>query len=283
VERAEAEAIYEQGRDAVVGVLLELSAQNERLIGQVERLAARVARQEERIAQLERQAKRSSRNSSQPPSQDPPSVPPRRGKDASGRKPGAQPGHGGKGRPLLAAWAVDEVVEHWPDRCACGHMFSAAERVAAGEPARHQVEELPVMAVRVTEHRCQRVRCPGCARRQTGALPAEVAASAFGPRLQAAVVTLAVRNRISRRDTVELCEQLFSSRISTGTVDAILQRTADALSEPCADLLERVRGAPGVTPLVRSGACESSMRPRRWASKDRHDEAKQAHSRAGHP
>jgi hypothetical protein len=61
--------------------------------------------------------------------------------------------------------------------------------------------------------------------------------------LQAAVVTLAVRNRISRRDTVELCEQVFSARISSGTVDTILTRAGDALLEPCADLLERVRGA----------------------------------------
>jgi uncharacterized protein DUF6444 len=69
VERAEAEAIYDEGREVVVQVLLELSAQNQRLAGHVEQLTARVARQEERIAQLERQAKRSSRNSSQPPSQ----------------------------------------------------------------------------------------------------------------------------------------------------------------------------------------------------------------------
>jgi len=75
VERAEAEAIYEQGRDVVVGVLLELSAQNERLVAQVERLTAQVARQEERIVQLERKTKRSSRTSSQPPSQDPPGAP----------------------------------------------------------------------------------------------------------------------------------------------------------------------------------------------------------------
>ena len=242
MERAEAEAIYDQGRDAVARVLLELSAHNQRLVEQVEALTARVGRQEERIAQLERQGKRSSRNSSQPPSQDPPGAP-KRGKGPSGRQPGAQPGHEGKGRPLLPAWAVDEVVEHWPVDCECGHVFSEAERVAAGEPARHQVEELPVMAVRVTEHRCQRVCCPGCGKRQAAALPAELASSAFGPRLQAAVVTLSVRNRISRRDTVELCEQLFSSRISTGTVEAILARAADALSEPCEDLLERVRGA----------------------------------------
>jgi transposase len=75
VDRGEAEAIYDRGRDVVVGVLLELSARNERLVAQVEALTARVAGQEERIAQLERETRRSSRNSSQPPSQDPPGAP----------------------------------------------------------------------------------------------------------------------------------------------------------------------------------------------------------------
>ena len=262
MERSEAEAIYEQGREAVVAVLLRMDEQ-------IARLEKRVAQQDERIAKLERESKRSSRNSSQPPSQDPPTAP-KRGKDRSGRKAGGQPGHEGKGRPLLPAWAVDEVVEHWPAGCACGHVFYAAERVATGTPVRHQVEELPVMAVRVTEHRCQRVVCPGCGTRQTGALPAEVASSAFGPRLQAAVVTLSVRNRISRRDTVELCEQLFSSRISTGTVDAILTRAADALSEPCADLLERVRDARAVNMDETGWKLRGAQRALWGAFTDRH-------------
>ncbi len=246
MERVEAEAIYAQGRDAVVEVLLALSAQNERLQAQVESLTARVARQEERIAQLERRLNRSSRNSSQPPSADPPGVPPRRGKDASGRRQGGQPGHEGKGRPLLPAWAIDEVVDHWPDRCECGHEFTEGEHVAVGEPVRHQVEELPPITVTVTEHRCQRVRCPGCGRRRRAQLPKGVSASAFGPRLQAAVATLSVRNRISRRDVVELCEQLFGSRISTGTVEAMLARIADALEAPCNDLLDRLRASAAV-------------------------------------
>lgn len=238
MERAEADAIYEQGREVVVAVLLRMDEQ-------IEKLAAKVASQDERIAKLERQLGRSSRNSSQPPSADPPSVAPRC-KSPTGRKQGAQPGHEGKGRPLLPAWAVDEIVEHWPIGCGCGHVFCAADLVAVGEPARRQVEELPVMAVRVTEHQCQRVSCPGCGARCSGEFPAEVLASAFGPRLQAAIVTLSVRNRISRRDVVELCEQLFASRISTGTVDAILARTADALTGPCEDLLDRVRAAGAV-------------------------------------
>jgi transposase len=236
VERAEAEAIYEQGREAVVAVLLRMDAQ-------IQRLEKRVESQERRIAELERKSKRSSRNSSQPPSQDPPGTPPRRGKDRSGRKPGGQPGHEGKGRPLLPAWAVDEVVDHWPSECGCGHVFAEGELAADGEPARHQVEELPPIQVVVTEHRCQRVRCPDCGARPRGVLPAGVAASAFGPRYHAAIAVLSVRNRISRRDVAELCEQLFGSRVSSGTIDAILARVGDALADPCEDLLERVRAA----------------------------------------
>jgi transposase len=236
VERAEAEAIYDQGRDVVVAVLLRMDEQ-------IQRLEKRVAQQDERIAQLERRLGRSSRNSSQPPSADPPSAPPRRGKDSSGRKPGGQPGHEGKGRPLLPAWAVDEVVDHWPSACGCGHVFAEQELVGDGDPARHQVEELPPITVTITEHRCQHVRCPDCGRRARGALPAGEVAGAFGPRYQAAIAVLSVRNRISRRDTVELCEQLFGSRICTGTVDAILARVSDALAEPYADLLDHVRAA----------------------------------------
>ena len=239
VERAEAEAIYGQGREVVVEVLLRMDRQ-------IQQLTERVARQDERIAQLERRLSRSSRNSSQPPSADPPSVPPRRSKDSSGRAQGAQSGHEGKGRPLLPAWAVDEVVEHWPAGCECGHVFVEHELIAVGEPVRHQVEELPAIQVKVIEHRCQRTRCPGCGRRRRAELPAEVAGSAFGPRFQGALATLSIRNRISRRDVVELCEQLFAARISTGTVDAILARAAEALLEPYADLLEQVRGAPAL-------------------------------------
>jgi transposase len=246
VERAEAEAIYEEGREVVVGVLLELVAQNERLLGQVEQLTARVARQDERIAQLERRLNRSSRNSSAPPSSDPPSGPPKRGRDLSGRARGAQLGHEGHGRELLPLCAVDEVIEHWPERCECSHTFTEDERVAVGEPVRWQVEELPQITVAVTEHQCQRVRCPDCGAQARGKLPTEVAQSAFGPRLQAAVATLSVRNRISRRDVVELAEELFCARISTGAADAIIDRAAAAFAGPHADLLCTLRGSGAV-------------------------------------
>jgi transposase len=236
VEPAEAEAVYDAGREVVVEVLLRMDAQ-------IRRLEERVAGQDDRIAQLERRLNRNSRNSSAPPSSDPPKSASKRGKDSSGRRRGAQPGHEGSGRELLPACAVDEVIEYWPERCDCGHVFSGDERRPVGEPARHQIEELPAMTVKVLEHRAQRVRCPRCGARARVELSDEAISSAFGPRLRAAVAVLSVRNRVSRRDVVELMEELFCARISTGTVDAILARAGEALAEPYEDLLARVRGA----------------------------------------
>jgi hypothetical protein len=74
--------------------------------------------------------------------------------------------------------------------------LAVAERVPVGAPARHQVEELLPINVRVSEHRARRVRCPSCGRRNCAVLPDEMGRSCFGPRLQAAVATLSVRNRV---------------------------------------------------------------------------------------
>ncbi len=228
MERSEAEAIYDAGREAVVEVLLAMDRRMQQL--------------EARVQKLERQLSKSSRNSSLPPSSDPPGKRRAlRGKDPSGRMQGAQPGHEGHGRELLPLSAVDEVIEHWPERCECGHVFVAGELLAVGEPVRHQVEELPVISTRLTEHCAQRVHCPGCGRQARAQLPTDISKSPFGPRLQAAVGVLSARNRVSRRDVGELFEELFGARICAGTVDAILARTADALEHPYEDLLACVR------------------------------------------
>src|SRR6266511_1246858 len=206
MERAEAEVILDGDRETAVALLLrvgELIEANERL--------------EARVAELERRLQRSSRNSSLPPSQDPPSAPPRPRRPGSGRTRGGQPGHEGRYRGLLPPERVEEVVEHWPRLCrTCAHVFDGQELVDAAEPGRHQVAELPPIAVRVTEHRLHAVRCPACTSRTRAELRREVPRSAFGPRLQAAVVTLAVRNRVSRRDTTELARELFGVELATG-------------------------------------------------------------------
>jgi transposase len=234
MDRAEAEAIYDSGRKACVNVLLALANQVERLEGRVERL-------EEELREL----RRDSDNSSLPPSADPRSGK-RQGKGKrSERKPGAQPGHPGFGRGLLPIEQVDEVIEHLPESCrCCGH--SLADRPARGPIARHQIAELPQIAVRVAEHRLARRSCPGCGAITQAELPPEVPRERFGPRLQGAVATLVAGFRLSRRQVAELCSELFGTEIAVGTVDAIVQRSGAALREPQKRLCDAVRGAPAI-------------------------------------
>jgi transposase len=233
VERHEAEAIYDAGRRQCVDFMLALEARYQRL--------------EVRVETLEGQLRRSSRNSSLPPSQDPPLAPPRSGGKGSGRRHGGQLGHEGSHRRLLPLERVDELVEHWPERCqGCAHVFSADERVDVDAVQRHQIDELPPVAVTVSEHRLHRLRCPACAAETRADLPGGVPAGAFGPRLQAAVATLAVRNRVSRRDTVEFVRDLFGTELSTGSVDAIVQHAGEALSAPQARLHDQIRSAVAV-------------------------------------
>ncbi|MGH3032498.1 MAG: IS66 family transposase, partial [Gaiellaceae bacterium] len=139
------------------------------------------------------------------------------------------------------------MVERWPERCqACAHFFSEDERVDVAAVQRQQVSELPPIAVTVTEHRLHRLRCPACAAHTRAELPAGVPHSAFGPRLQAAVATVAVRNRVSRRDTVELMDELFGVGLSTGSIDTLLERAGGVLAAPHAGLYEEIRSASAV-------------------------------------
>jgi len=236
MERAEAEAILDGDRETAIALLLRI----DELIEANRRLEAR-------IAELEQRLNRNSRNSSLPPSADPPSAPPRPHRAGSGRGPGAQPGHQGRTRALLPLDRVDEVIDHWPERCSsCAQLLPEEERIEVAAPQRHQVCELPPIAMRVSEHRLHRLRCPDCGAETRAELPAGVPQGAFGPRLSAAVATLAVRNRVSRRDTRELLRELFGAQISTGAIDAIVRRTAAALAAPYEDLLGHIRAAPAL-------------------------------------
>jgi transposase len=197
-----------------------------------------VLRAEERLLAVEAKTAASSRNSSSPPSTDAPKTRQQRRaearekakelarKDGERRKAGGQPGHPGSGRGLLGEDRMREFVDHYPDQCAgCGREFTDSEKVPRHGPGRDQVAELPPTAVFYVEHRTQCLRCPGC-RKRTRAILGTVGESAFGPGLQAAVVALTARNRISRRDMRELLFELFGVRVSVGAIDQICQRTS---------------------------------------------------------
>ena len=232
--------IFDSGREACVEFILDL--------------AARVEQHGERLRRLEEQARQDSRTSSRPPSTDPPKTRAQRRAEARAktkelmrregerRKAGGQSGHLGAGRDLKPEDQVDEIVDHYPDACGgCGRGFDDGQRRPGGRFGRHQVAELPPISVIVTEHRTHQLRCRHCRARTSARLPELIiAASPFGPRLQAAVVTLTARHRISRRGITELAHDLFGVTLCAGAVDAICQRASDALAGPHCQLQDWV-------------------------------------------
>ena len=217
MERAEAEAVLDGDREVAVVLLMrvgELVEANRRL--------------EARVGELEQRLSRRSRNSSLPPSQDPPSLPPRAGKSGSARGRGGQSGHEGRHRRLLPPERVDEVIDYWPGCCGrCAHRFGEDERIEVASAQRHQVAELPPIAVRVSEYRLHRLRCPECAAQTRAELPAELPRCATASRVATPASSCV-------------------NCLATGSVDAIVQRTGEALEQPQARLAEQIRSAAAV-------------------------------------
>lgn len=245
MDRDEAEAIYDAGRDVCVEFILEL--------------AARVEQHEERLARLEAQLRQDSRTSSEPPSLDPPATRAQRRAEARAkakelmrregeqRGAGGQPGHRGAGRDLRPEDQVDEIVDHFPDACGgCGRLFGEQQRRPGKSFGRHQIAELPPISVIWVEHRTHQLRCRHCRARTSARLPEEIRGSAFGPRVQAAVVMLTAGYRVPRRGITELASDLFGVTVSTGAVDAICQRASGALAGPHLQLRDWVLDQPAV-------------------------------------
>ncbi len=239
MDRVEAEAIYESGREACVEFILGL--------------AAEVGQHANRLKRLEEHARQDSRTSSKPPSSDPPKTRAQRRAEARAkakelqrregerREPGAQRGHQGAGRELKPEDQVDEIVDHYPDACGrCGDRFAEEQHTPGGRFGRHQVAELPPISVVWTEHRTHQLRCRHCRARTSAQLPVQLAGSPFGSRLQAAIVTLTAAYRISRRGITELARDLFGVTLSTGTANAICQRASEALAGPHLQLQDAV-------------------------------------------
>ena len=217
MDKPEAEALYDSGKDPTVGKLLELDEENKTLKSKIAAVST------------------DSTNSSKPPSSDGPQVV-RSKKKKSSRSPGGQKGHKGHKRELLPADKMDNIVDHYPSACGkCAAPMDQESCEPTSEPTRHQTFELPKEIKPImTEHRCHELGCKTCGHRTRADLPAEVAQSQFGPRVHGAVAYLTSVHKIGRRGIVEIMNTLFGLNLCLGSVCNCIDRVSPEL-EPVAE------------------------------------------------
>ena len=224
-------------------------------------LRSRVGELEVKVVELvERQGPaKTSRNSSLPPSSDPPNQPRRESKRPTGRKRGAQKGHPGHQRRLLASEEVDQIIEHHPSVCPRCKASLSAELPDKELPFRQQVWELPKVKPIVTEHRLYSVECPSC---HEVVKAAPLAGAAFGVRATATAGVLHGRFRLSHRETQGVLG-LFGLKASLGGIVGMCEETSLALAEPYSEIGKRVR-EESVVCVDETTWCQARQRPWIW-------------------
>jgi len=220
--------------------ITELEAENAALREQLTVVLARMRLLEARLA-------KDSHNSSKPPASDGlkrPLPQTRSLRRRSGRKPGGQLGHAGETLHLVATDQVDAVVEHRPTVCAtCQTPLDATAEVAACE--RRQVQDLPPIRLRVTEHQALHLRCGACQQVTAAAFPPTAPSRAqYGPRLRALAVYLVDHQLVPYARGQELLRDLLGARLSVGTLVAWVQQAAAALAPVEAQVKVALQQAP---------------------------------------
>ncbi len=202
----------------MIGVLQE---QNAMLVAQVDRLTARVV-------ELERRLGRNSGNSSLPPSSDLFTRPEKEPKPSSVRSRGKQPG--APGSHLALVDLPDRTEDHLPPECrSCGEHLTLADSTGY---VRHQVHDIPLVTVKITEHRLHRCRC-ACGQVSAAPAPQGLAASptSYGPALRSLACYLLVFQHVPVERAAQLIADLTGAEVSTGWVASVLAEAADLVAE----------------------------------------------------
>jgi transposase len=212
-------------REAFNAVIAELNATIQQLNATIGTLL-----EENRLLKT---PKKNSLNSSVPPSKDE-NRPKKTNslRQASGKRPGGQPGH--EGSTLKMTSMPDSVIEHRPLFCnGCGlGLHGHADLVN-----RRQVVDIPPVKPIYTEHRVYRAACT-CGHQTTSAFPAGVDAPiSYGHHTQAIIAYLHTRQYIPFARISEFLGSVYNMPISAGSACAILERFA-IKAEPAYQLIK---------------------------------------------
>lgn len=232
-------------------LLALLAARDEALAGRDARIDALLVQVGELTAQVQALVLRlgkDSANSSNPPSSDGPGRRPRGGssRNASGRRPGKQPGEAGKALRLVDD-PDERIAIPAPAACRCGRCLAQAPVVGV---RRRQVHDLPAIpAAVVTEYRAEVKCCPDCRAEVVGQFPAGVDAPAtYGPEITTRVADVVVGHHVPVHRSTVLVAELLGVQVSTGFAASLRGRAAAAIRD--GGFLDAVRKLLATAPVV---------------------------------
>lgn len=209
-------------------------------------LEALVTQQGAYIRELEGRVAKDSHNSSKPPSSDGLARKTQSLRRQSGRKPGGQLGHRGQTLRLVAE--PDRVVEHRPTVCTgCQTPLDGEAPVVLRD--RRQVQDLPPVRLRITEHQALHVQCSACQAVSVGTFPPAAPSRAqYGPRLRAFAVYLVEQQLVPYARVQELLRDLFGVDLAGGTLVTWVRAAAATL----APVEDAIKSALGQAPVLHS-------------------------------
>lgn len=170
------------------------------------------------VHDLEARLAKNSSNSSKPPGSDGLRRQPKSQRDKSGKKPGGQQGHAGKGLQQIENPHV--IVTYAPTSCGgCGSSLNGVNGSCA---ERRQVFDIPQPTVEVTEHRVEQKKCPCCGEVNRASFPENVRGPVqYGERVQALAVYFAHQHFIPVDRVCQIFEDIFGIALSPGTCSNI--------------------------------------------------------------
>ena len=222
MDRAEAERIYDLGKEAVISKLIGLSSE-------VELLKQIIVSLEDRIQKLENMLSKDSHNSSKPPSSDGLKKPKLKTvslRKKSGKKSGGQKGH--KGHTLKQSDNSDHVVPLKVISCPCCADLSN-EPVIGYE--KRQVFDLPEPELEVTEYQGEIKNCPKCGQLVKASFPEAVNTPVqYGERFRAILVYMQNQHFIPSNRLSQMMNDLYSAPVSEATIYDASKRIFEKLA-----------------------------------------------------
>lgn len=149
------------------------------------------------------------------------------------RRQGAQPGHKGMGRALIAVDEVDEIIPCYPDKLCldCGGCIEIGKL-----RQRKQIFDLPVGALHVTEYQIYAGCCLRCKKVYRGELPEGIPRGILGVNTLAKIAILTGKYRLSKREVKEFLFDFFALKVCIGTVSNAEGLVSRILKKPAEEI-----------------------------------------------